>query len=254
MKKSTAAIILVLLFLIGFLYTAPKANAGEPDPKVDICHANNGSKGFTLNNVNISSIVNLKTGEPSGHGLDEQDVIPSFNWVHDGVRRYFDGKNLETKGYILQTGCKEDAVPFAVTPNLPTYTPPNCVLTDWKNNPYGTVTIPENLGDGVDKVSFGPSLNTDADPYFTVHYALKANNEDYVYSWADGQTGKFDLPATHISSDPLWVVDSKTNVGSCETANTGAGPALTTIGYIGGGIAALGILFFILPKIRRRTA
>jgi hypothetical protein len=255
LKKLIASFLSLALLMIGSVFLAAPAQAGEVDPKVDICHANNGSKGFTKNNVNLSSIVDLKTGVPKGHGLDTRDVIPSFNWVDSGVRRYFDGLNLETKGYILNTGCKEDAVPFAVTPTLPTYTPPSCVATDWKKYPYGQVNIPSDLGEGVDKVSFGPSLNIDDPkaPIWSVQYSLKANDDDYVYSWAAGENGKFTIPATHISSDPLWVVDSKTNVGSCETAATGASPALTTGLWVGGGLAVLGLLFFFLPKIRRKS-
>ncbi|UDL16845.1 membrane protein [Arthrobacter phage Atuin] len=256
MKKFFASILSLALLLIGSVFLAAPAQAGEVDAKVDICHANNGSKGFTANNVNISSIVDLKTGKPEGHGLDERDVIPSFSWVQDKVRHYYDGKNLASLGYILGTGCKENAVGVSVTPNLPTYTPPSCVLTDWKKNPYGTVNIPENLGEGVEKVTFGPSLNTDVKdaPTWTVHYGLKPNDEDFVYSWAEGENGKFTINATHISSDPLWVVDSKTGEGSCETANTGASPALTTGLWIGGGLAILGLLFFLAPKLARRKS
>jgi hypothetical protein len=253
MKKLYALVLSLALLLAGLIFAAP-AQAGEPDPKVDICHANNGSKGFTQNNVNISSIVNLKTGNPEGHGLDTGDVIPSFSWVNSGVRYYFDGLNLASKGYILDTGCKENAVGVSVKPNVPTYTPPSCVLGDWKKNPYGTVTLPENLGEGVDKVSFGPSLNTD-DPkhgIWSVQYALKDNDDDFIYSWADGENGKFTIEATNISSDPLWVVDSKTGIGGCETAATGASPALTTGLYVGGGILLIGLLFFFSTKYNRR--
>jgi hypothetical protein len=256
MKKLSASILSLALLFFGALFFASPAQAGDPDPKIDICHANNGSKGFVPLNVNISSIVNLKTGDPEGHGLDTTDVIPAFDWVHEKVRYYFPGSNLVSKGYILSTGCKEDAVPRTVTANAPIYTPPSCVLTDWKNNPYGTVELPENLGDRVQGVSFGPSLNTDNPDaaFFYTEYALKAADEDFTYSWAEGQTGKFTQQATHISSDPLWVVDSKTGIGGCETANTGAGPGTTMLMYAGGGIAVLGLLFFLLPKLTRRNS
>src|SRR3954470_920233 len=58
---------------------------------VAICHANQGSKGYTHNVVDPNSIVG---GGNSGHDSHPDDVIPPFDYLEDGVNKHYPGKNM----------------------------------------------------------------------------------------------------------------------------------------------------------------
>lgn len=97
--------------------TAPTAATDT----VDICHANEGKKGYTSNSENVSSINNLTDG--NGHGTDNGthggDIIPPFtNTVGDT----YAGKNWTTANQtIYKNDCKvveDDPVPAVIS--LPT--------------------------------------------------------------------------------------------------------------------------------------
>lgn len=240
MKKVIAGVAVAGAMAISMGLGSIPAHAGSDDQKVQFCHSNEGSKGFSFVDTSISAVVDVKTGLPKGHGVDTKDIIPAFNWINDGVRYYFDGMNLDKVGQIdvANKSCASDAPDnVAVVPNTPTYVPPSCPLPDGANE-YGQITIPENLGEGVASTTppvLDPTTNT-----WRVTYTLKADTADVNYEWANGQTGVFTFKAKHISEDDLWVVDSKTKVGGCELSNTGAAQDLLLYGGIGVGILAAG--------------
>lgn len=252
-KKVSALTILAAVGL-SFMSVAP-AQAGNVDHKIEICHANEGAKGYTNPTVDYSSIVNIKDGtvDPNGHAVHQggRDIIPAFNWVNDGVRYYFEGRNLD-KSALLANGCVEPAVPGAVTPVPPTYTPATCLDPKATEHPFGTVNVPAELGEGV-KSATTPALNADK-TVWNVTYTLKDSDAEFTYAWPANQNGVYNFTVVPLTADKNWVVDSKTGVGSCELPDTGAQQSILLYGGVGGGIVLLGALLMGANKLARRRA
>lgn len=242
MNRTVASAALALTITAAALAAATPAHAGADN--VTICHATGAGKYVQLT-VDKAGVVNGHAGPTHQAGAD---IIPAFNWIEDRTRHYFDGQNTD-KLDLLAKGCKADAVPGTVTPAAPTYAPATCQNPD---APWGAVTIPEQLGDGI-AATTPPVLNEQAGTW-TVTYTLNADTEDTIYTWPKDQTGVYTFPAVHISADPLWVVDSKTGAGQCELSDTGADGISNTALMIGGGAIGLGLMFTAASKIRRRTA
>lgn len=252
--KKVSALTILAAIGFSFMSVAP-AQAGNVDHKIEICHANEGKKGYTNPTVDYSSIVNLTDGtvDPKGHAVhqDGRDIIPAFSWINDGVRYYFEGQNLD-KAALLTNGCVEPATPGVVTPVPPTYTPATCLDPKATEHPYGTVTVPTELGEGVKSAS-EPTLNADK-TVWNVTYTLKDSNEEFTYAWPANETGVYNLTVVPLSADKNWVTDSKTGVGSCELPDTGAQQSVLLYGGIGGGIILLGGLVMATNKLVRRRA
>lgn len=242
-----------LLAVIGlaFASVAP-AQAGNPHgdlDKVQFCHANNGSKAYSFVDTSIDAVVDVKTGNPKGHGVDTGDIIPAFNWKYEGVRYYFDGLNLDKAG-LINRDTKSCAAVGTVHPNAPTYLPASCTTNP--KAPYGTVIVPVNLGDGIKSAS-EPKLNGDKSVW-NVNYTLKDSDDEFTYSWPANVNGAYNFTVVPITADKYYVVDSKTGVGACELPDTGASQNLLTYGGIGAGILVLGALFMGTKLIRRRRS
>jgi hypothetical protein len=253
MNKVIAGVAAAGAMAISMGLSAVPAQAGSDDQKVQFCHSNEGSKGFSFVDTSISAVVDVKTGVPKGHGVDPKDIIPAFEWVNDGVRYYFDGRNLDKVGQIdiANKSCASDAPDsVAVVPNAPTYAPPVCPLPEGANE-YGQITLPENLGEGVEKATV--TEPTAASKQWTVTYTLKSDTADVDYEWANGQTGVYTLAAKHISEDDLWVVDSRSKEGRCELSNTGAAEDLLLWGTVGG-VAVLGGAVAMVATRRKNEA
>lgn len=222
----TAATALTIALLATATMTAAPAHAGSDT--VTICHSTGAGK-YVVQSPS-------KSGDVAGHAghQDGADIIPAFNWVDKGVRYYFDGQNLD-KLDLLANGCKAPATPGTVTVNAPTYTPATCMDPTM---PYGRVTIPENLGDGIASTT-PPVLSADGKTW-TVTYTLNTDTEDHTYAWPNNQTGVHTFKVVPITEDPLWVIDSKTGEGKCELSDTGAGGIGNVT--IAGGLIGLGLL------------
>ena len=95
--------------------------------KIDICHANEGKKGYAQNNVDLDSII-----KTSGHDGHADDIIPSFWWrdtddwmtfENPGVNPHYvwyPGKNWGTAGQdIHKAGCVVPATSPTRTPEPP---------------------------------------------------------------------------------------------------------------------------------------
>lgn len=254
MNKRVSALTILAAIGLSFIAATP-AQAGNIDHKIEICHANEGSKGYTNPTVDYDSIVNLKDGTvvKNGHAVhqDGRDIIPAFNWIDNGVRYYFDGQNLD-KADLLANGCVEPAVPGVVTPVPPTYTPATCLDPKAKDNPFGTVNVPAELGEGIKSAST-PTLNAD-NTVWNVTYTLKDSNEEFTYAWPANETGVYNFTVVPLSADKNWVVDSKTGVGSCELPDTGAAQDILLYGGIGAGVLLIGATLMGANKLARRRA
>jgi hypothetical protein len=250
MKKVFASTISLALMAFGAVFFASPAQAGNED--VTFCH-NTAEGKYEILTLPPAGVLNGHVGASHQGGLD---VIPAFEYRDGNVIKYFDGQNLD-KSYLLTQGCKENATPVSVTPNAPTYEPPTCQNP---NAPWGQVNIPGDLGNGV--ASTTPAVQTISPDGKTavwkVTYTLEGDTEEHVYTWADGnpeRTTLFSFDAVHISTDPLWVIDSKTGKGRCELSNTGA--SINEIALIaGGGAVGLGMIFLGTTNFiaRRRNA
>lgn len=253
MKKIASILLSFALLLMSAVFFASPAQAGETD--VTFCHALGNGKYQLKTQVADEGIVNGHAGASHQSG---KDIIPSFSWVDkkDKTRYYFDGQNLD-KSYLLNQGCKENAVGVSVTPNAPTYAPPTCANP---NLPWGSVTIPTDLGNGVLKTT--PAVlteNRDKTADWSVTYTIKDNDDDFAYTWADGnpeKTTKFSFDAVNISTDPLWVIDSKTGEGHCELSNTGMSGINNNVLLAAGGLLFAGMVFLGVTNFigRRRNA
>jgi hypothetical protein len=252
-KKASALMILAVIGLT-FMSVAP-AQAGNPDgDKVQFCHSDEGKKGYTYNDTSIDSVVDIKTGEHKGHGLDANDIVPKFNWVYGGVRLYFDGLNLDKSSYINVDAktCIAPATPGAVTPAPPIYIPATCLDPKAMEHPYGIVNVPTDLGDGV-KSATEPVLNA-AKTSWNVTYTLNDNNAEFTYAWPANQTGVYDFTVVPLTADKNWVVDSKTGKAGCELPDTGAKRDLMVYSGIGLGILGLGgIVMLANTALKRRS-
>lgn len=222
MKKLSSALLAAGILAGSVIVTAGPAHAGSD--KIAICHATSAANGH-YNLIEIS-----KDGVANGHaGADHQDgrdIIPAYSWVEDGVRHYFEGQNLDKVG-LIATGCAEpkQAEPIVAEINPPTYIPAACARPEF---PYGQVVVPAADGEGVVGHT-EPVLSADKTQWST-QYTLAADTAEYDWSWPAGQTGLFTFDVVPLTADPQYVVDSKTGVGGCELANTGAGDLLPLVG------------------------
>jgi hypothetical protein len=108
--------------------------ADTTDTKIDICHANNGSKGYSKVNVPYSEILGS-----NGHGTHTGDIIPPFDYVQGGVSKHYNGLNWTAGGQqIYNNGC---SLPNA--PPGPSYTEAVCTGTGTVGS--ATVTIPSGV-------------------------------------------------------------------------------------------------------------
>lgn len=238
MNKLTAATIAASILAAPLVLAGP-ASAGTD--KVTICHATSAANGH-YNQIEVAK--DAIAGGHAGH-QDGRDIIPAYSWIDKGVRYYFEGQNLD-QGALLANGCQVPAEQVPAAPNTPVYVPASCARPAL---PYGEVIIPKDLGTGV----AGATSAMSTDPAtFSVAYALAEPTPERVYSWPAGTTGTWQFTAVPITADPMYITDSKTGVGGCELANTGAKdlllPALSGALVLGVGGAAL------IAARRRRTA
>lgn len=235
MKKIASTLAAAALLAASTVMVSSPAQASTG--KVTICHAT-GSGKYVTQTV-------AKDGAAGGHAGHQNgaDIIPAFSWVEEGVRRYFDGQNLD-KVALIENGCKEAPTSTAAQPNPPIYTPASCARPEF---PYGQVTLPAELGNGVASAT-DPALNPDNTQWST-QYTLAADTEDTDWSWPTDQTGLFTFPVVPITADPLWVTDSKTGAGACEMPETGAEMWMIPAGAAGAALILGGGLM-----ARRRTA
>lgn len=244
MKKLSSALLAAGIVAGSAVALAAPAHAGSD--KVEICHATSAANGhYNLIEVDKNAVV--KQGHDQHQ--DGRDIIPAFSYVEDGVRLYFDGKNLD-KLDILANGCVvPPAGPEPVTAeiNPPTYIPASCARPDY---PFGTVVVPEADGEGV-VGHIGPTLNPEATEW-TVEYILAADTAETDWSWPAMENGKFAFDVVPLTADPNYVIDSKTGVGACELANTGT-TVEDLLPYAAGAVG-LGALLFGAMKLRRRSA
>jgi hypothetical protein len=98
----------------------------DTDKKVDVCHYDNGQGGkYTLNDISVSAVLN-----GSGHAAHDDDIIPPFDYVEQGVAGHYDGKNWDAYGqWVYANGCSNE-----VTPTEPSFADEVC-------NPTTTGTI-----------------------------------------------------------------------------------------------------------------
>lgn len=250
MNKITAAIILVLLFLVGFLSTAPRANASELDTKAPVCQAT-GNGTHHLISVNKKSLIN---GNGSISGINANDVVPPFDYNFGGSQYgHFDGYNWPSNeiGNLFMAGCSgksNELLPVLAKPtvqatcvNIQGEAPAVPVQTD----PRITVGEPV-FENGVWTLQFNKPSNVTHNTTVTFEYFVWAA---MTPAFTGTQTVTV-LPAG--PGDEFW--DTKTN--SCRTPDTGAGgisnTALLWGGLaLGGGMVFLGMTNFIG---RRRNA
>lgn len=89
---------------LGAFGTTAVANAdhGPVLAKVDVCHANGGSKEYVRNTVDASSISN----RPNGHDDHADDIIPPFHYLDGTVERSYPGKNFVGENQAIHlNGC-----------------------------------------------------------------------------------------------------------------------------------------------------
>lgn len=233
MRKVSSFILAAAIMAAATLGFSTPAQASSD--KVDICHATGNGKYVPL------SVA--KDAAAGGHAHDGDDIIPAYSWVDKGVRYYFDGLNLD-KASLLGTGCKVPALPFTAAPNTPVYVPASC---NNPSQPYGIVTVPNDLGDGVASATT-PALNP-GNTAWSVGYTLKTNTDSTVYTWPNGFNGTYTFNVVPLSADPMYVTDSKTGKGGCEMPDTGAKAWMAPALAAGAGLIVAG---FLMTR-RRRT-
>ena len=121
------------------------------DTKVNICHHDEGKggldhNGYGLQNVSIESII-----KTNGHDSHPADVIPSFDYVKNGVQHTYPGKNLGGGGSaFLNNNCRL----ISAEPTVPQHV--DAVCTSAGHVGTGSYTIPSITG--VDyQLQTGPS-------------------------------------------------------------------------------------------------
>ena len=150
--------------------------------KIDICHANEGVKGYTLNDVDVSSISNLTTG--NGHGTDKGthsgDIIPPFT---NTVGENYEGKNWTAEGMtIYANDCETETTADPEIPAVPT------VNTITKCDTYGSVVLPVDT----DTITYSVSPASPTEGKFTVtaNPAKDVELDVTGTSYTLGQNGK----------------------------------------------------------------
>lgn len=159
LRSPIAMILAVALVMLGAIVAVPFAFAGNEGKgkgkyesvPVTICHANNGSKGFTQNTVDDDAIWNQEHQiEGNGHASHQggRDIIPTFTATNGDT---FAGQNLTTMygdakatgQEVLDNGCAVPE-PESTTPPFDhdwTYPAPTC-------DAGLTVTYPSDLPTG----------------------------------------------------------------------------------------------------------
>jgi hypothetical protein len=108
----------------------------DTDKKVDVCHYDSGQGGkYTLNDISVSAVLN-----GSGHAAHDDDIIPPFDYVKQGVAGHYDGKNWDAYGqWVYANGCSNK-----VTPTAPSFA--DAVCTGPGTYGQGSYTIPATTG------------------------------------------------------------------------------------------------------------
>lgn len=246
LKKSTAAIILALLFLVGFLYTAPKANASDLDKKAPVCQAT-GNGSHHLISVNKKSLIN---GNGSISGINANDVVPPFDYNFGGSQYgHFAGHNWPSNeiGRLFMAGCagkSNELTPVLTKPTVQA----TCINVQGEAPAVPTqtdsrITVGEPVFEnGVWTLQF----NKPSD----VTHNTPITFESFV--WASPFTGVQTVTVLPAGpGDEFW--DIKTN--SCRTPDTGAGGISNFALMVGGGALGLGMTFLGLTNFigRRRN-
>jgi len=204
--KKGWALMLALVLTVTFAgpsYATGNSNGGGNDEpiyggqKVTICHANNGVKGFTENNVSVKSIV-----KESGHDSHDDDIIPGFDYTVNGDNAHYAGKNLgangETTGQaILDNGCEIPEQPKdKVVPELP-------IVVDECGTENDSYTLPSST----DSIKYSYSEGY-------VYAEIIAKNKE----WDDAHDGwkhagkgklKFKIKYTNVPCGPGTQPDDK---------------------------------------------
>lgn len=232
----SALLTAMAIIALSFISTAPaNANTGS----IGYCQATSSDRNpYHFITASIDSLLD-KDGNFKQGGVNANDIVPKFSYINkEGTRRYFDGQKT-TKETLTAADCPGGPKLVLAAPNDPTYVPASCANPAF---PYGKVNVPSDLGTGVGSASV-PELSAD-NSQFSLFYTLKDDTKDAYYQWKDvaGETKPYFFATTHISSDPLWIVDEKTGVGQCELSNTGGGITELAV-MIGGGALGLGMVF-----------
>lgn len=236
MKKLFSGLLAVLMTLASIailsLVSVAPANASDTSTKITICHANNGTNGFTSNTVSKNSIVK-KSGDEGGHGNHDEDIIPPFpynfggndqgiysgkNWVSNEIGNAFIANNCQPKGNTVAPVLANSSI-------------------------IGTCLKP--LGDAtmivVPVQSFGVTASAPvlANGAWTVTYTKPVNTTYNTYQWIAGFNGTQTITITPPGhGDPYW--DDTKN--ACNLPDTGAGGISNSALMYGGIALGLGML------------
>jgi hypothetical protein len=256
MKKIVSGILSLVLTVMGFvaLSMVSVAPASANTGSIGYCQATASDRNpYNFITASIDSLLdnegNLKQG-----GINANDVVPKFSYITKAnVRKYFEGQNT-TKSTLTAADCPGGPELVIAKPEKPSYVPPTC--STYLTYPYGQVTFPADLGTGV--ASHSEAVLSDTKKVLSTYYTLKADTMTEFYQWDDvmGETKTYAFNTQTIAdvNDPLYIVDSKTGIGTCELSNTGF-MGLDTKVTIVGGLIGLGILFLIgNAVVRRRNA
>jgi LPXTG-motif cell wall-anchored protein len=202
----------------------------DTDKKVDICHAtSSGSNPYTENNVSVSSII---TG-PNGHDDHDDDIIPPFTYIKQGVPGSYPGKNWDAYGqwvYYNGSGCDNE-----VTPVAPTFTSAVCTGPGTYGN--ASYTIPSttgvkyqirftNSGSWTDKAAGTYSIG--ADDYIEVRavelsgYELEGNDNDWKWTknFNPPSCTETVIPAAPSFEDGVCTAEGQVGQGSYTIPST----------------------------------
>lgn len=253
MKKLTTGIVSTTLAALSFgvLAVTTAAPASANTGNIGYCQATASERNpFNYITASIDSLLD-SNGELKQGGINANDIVPAFSYItKDNVRKYFNG-NPVGQATVTAADCPGGPELVLAEPSDPAYIPPSCLNPEY---PWGRVSVPDDLGLGVALAS-EPVLNETAKT-FSLFYTLKPDTKTEYFQWPDtsGETKNYILNATHISSDPLWVVDEKTGVGQCELSATGAGDQIQwwMIPAAAGMFLLAALLFVAKPFIGRR--
>ena len=255
MKKLTSGALSTTLAALSFgaLAVTTAAPASANTGNIGYCQATASERNpFNYITASIDSLLD-NNGELKQGGINANDIVPAFSYItKDRVRKYFSGQNT-TATSVSAADCPGGPELVQAQPNDPSYIPPTCLNPEY---PWGRVSVPSDLGLGVASAS-EPVLNETA-KNFSLFYTLKPDTRTEYFQWPDmsGETKNYILNATHISSDPLWVVDERTGEGQCELSATGAGDQIQwwMIPAAAGMFLLAAVLFVVKPFIGRRLA
>jgi hypothetical protein len=244
LKKITSSILSLLLLLIGTVIFASPAQASEIDSKTTLCQAT-GNGSYRLINVAKKSLV---TGNGSNSGINENDIVPPFDFNFGGNDHgTYPGQNWVpgVSETFFANGCNPNA--NVLTPNLPAATvQATCMDTTGASflttpsQPAGVAISEPKLSNGETTWEFTFS-KTVADTVYETYSFAKDFSETFIVKI---------LPP--LTTDPYW--DAKK--GACNLPDTGAGGISNTALMFGGGAIGLGLLLFGLLTAtgRRRNA